>query len=166
MIAAGVPVVPGSEGAIGDEDEALKVAADIGYPVMLKASAGGGGKGMRLVHSADDLPKAFRAAASEARNAFGDETVYIEKAVLEPRHIEVQILGGPDGRSLWLGERECSMQRRHQKVIEETPSTFVSDDLRRQMGEVACRAADAVDYVGAGTVEFLMDRDHNFYFLK
>ena len=135
MIAAGVPVVPGSEGAIGNEDEALTVAADIGYPVMLKASAGGGGKGMRLVHSADDLPKAFRAAASEARNAFGDETVYIEKAVLEPRHIEVQILGGPDGRSLWLGERECSMQRRHQKVIEETPSTFVNDDLRRQMGK-------------------------------
>ena len=166
MIAAGVPVVPGSEGAIGDEDEALKVAGEIGYPVMLKASAGGGGKGMRLVHTSEELPKAFRAAASEAKNAFGDETVYIEKAVLEPRHIEVQILGGPDGRSVWLGERECSMQRRHQKVIEETPSVFVDEDLRRQMGEVACRAADAVDYVGAGTVEFLMDRDHNFYFLE
>jgi acetyl-CoA carboxylase biotin carboxylase subunit len=138
----------------------------MGYPIMLKAAAGGGGKGMRLVPDAESLPGAFRAASSEARNSFGDDTVYIEKAVIEPRHIEIQVLSGPDGKAIWLGERECSMQRRHQKIIEETPSLLVTDEVREKMGEVACRAADAVDYVGAGTVEFLMDKDRNFYFLE
>jgi acetyl-CoA carboxylase biotin carboxylase subunit len=166
MVAAGVPCVPGSDGAIESEEEGLKVAAQMGYPIMLKAAAGGGGKGMRLVPDAESLPGAFRAASSEARNSFGDDTVYIEKAVIEPRHIEIQVLSGPDGKAIWLGERECSMQRRHQKIIEETPSLLVTDEVREKMGEVACRAADAVDYVGAGTVEFLMDKDRNFYFLE
>ncbi len=166
MVAAGVPCVPGSDGAIATEEEALKIAAGMGYPIMLKAAAGGGGKGMRLVPDADSLPGAFRAASSEARNSFGDDTVYIEKAVIEPRHIEIQVLSGPDGKAIWLGERECSMQRRHQKIIEETPSMLVTEEVRQKMGEVACRAADAVDYVGAGTVEFLMDKDRNFYFLE
>ena len=132
---------------------------------MLKAAAGGGGKGMRQFPDAN-LAGGFRAASSEARNSFGDDTVYIEKAVIEPRHIEIQVLSGPDGKAIWLGERECSMQRRHQKIIEETPSMLVTEEVRQKMGEVACRAADAVDYVGAGTVEFLMDKDRNFYFLE
>ena len=166
MVAAGVPCVPGSDGALESEEEALQTAARFGYPIMLKAAAGGGGKGMRLVDNAEALPGAFRAASSEAKNSFGDETVYIEKAVVEPRHIEIQVLSGPDGKAIWLGERECSMQRRHQKIIEETPSSLVTDEVRKKMGEVACRAADAVHYVGAGTVEFLMDRDRNFYFLE
>jgi acetyl-CoA carboxylase biotin carboxylase subunit len=159
MEAAGVP-------SVETEEEALRVADEIGFPVMLKAAAGGGGKGMRLISSRDELPRAYRSASNEAKNAFGDETVYIEKAVIEPRHIEIQVLSGPDGKAIWLGERECSMQRRHQKIIEETPSVLLDDDIRQKMGEVACRAADAVDYIGAGTVEFLMDRDRNFYFLE
>ena len=166
MKSAGVPCVPGSEGPVKSLEEATQQADEMGFPVMLKASAGGGGKGMRLVGSKDEMSSAFRAATSEARNAFGDDTVYIEKAIIEPRHVEIQILSGPDGRAIWLGERECSMQRRHQKVIEETPSTAISEEVRRRMGEVACKAAEAVDYVGAGTVEFLVDRDENFYFLE
>lgn len=165
MKKANVPVVPGSD-PLESAEEALAVAETFGYPVMLKASAGGGGKGMRLIHSPKDLESGYRAAKSEARSAFGDDTVYLEKAVINPRHIEIQILSGPDGQALWLGERECSMQRRHQKVIEETPSTLVNDDLRERMGKVACQAAVAVDYVGAGTVEFLVDGEGNFYFLE
>ncbi len=166
MKKAGVPVVPGSEGALATVEDASRFAKDIGYPVMLKASAGGGGKGMRLVETSADMPGAFRSASSEAQNAFGDATVYIEKAIIQPRHVEIQILSGPEGKALWLGERECSMQRRHQKVIEETPCSILDEDLRRTMGEVACRAADAVGYVGAGTVEFLLDQNNQFYFLE
>ncbi len=166
MIAAGVPVVPGSDGAIETEEEALAFAKKIGFPILLKAAAGGGGKGMRLVEKESELFKAFKGARNEARNAFGDDTVYIEKAIIDPRHIEMQILGGPDGKSIWMGERECSMQRRHQKVIEETPSPAVNEELRKRMGEVAVKAADAVDYVGAGTIEFLLDQKGEFYFLE
>ncbi|MEZ4271858.1 MAG: acetyl-CoA carboxylase biotin carboxylase subunit [Myxococcota bacterium] len=166
MRLANVPSVPGSDGPLADEAQAVRIAEKIGFPIMLKASAGGGGKGMRFVESAKDVAEALRAARSEAENAFGDSTVYMEKAIVQPRHVEIQIMGGPDGRSIWLGERECSMQRRHQKVIEETPCIAIDETIRRAMGEVACRAADAVDYVGAGTVEFLLDADKNFYFLE
>lgn len=166
MKAAKVPTVPGSDGPLRDETEALKVAKKIGYPVMLKAAAGGGGKGMRMVKEESEMTSALRAARSEAKSAFGDDTVYLEKVIVNPRHVEIQIMSGPDSRTIWLGERECSMQRRHQKVIEETPSMAISDDVRRQMGEVACRAAEAVDYVGAGTCEFLVDEKQNFYFLE
>ena len=165
MDAAKVPSVPGTQG-LRDDDEALKSAEKLGYPVMLKASAGGGGKGMRLVDNAEQLTKALRGARSEALNAFGDDTVYLEKAIVEPRHVEIQIFSGPDGKTVWLGERECSMQRRHQKIVEETPSPAIDDATRRAMGEVACRAAEAVSYVGAGTVEFLVDAKQNFYFLE
>lgn len=166
MMRAGVPTVPGSEGAVPNEEVARSVAGKMGYPVMLKAAAGGGGKGMRIVHRAEDMAGAFRAACSEAKNAFGDDSVYIEKAIINPKHIEIQVFSGPDSRTVYFGERECSMQRRHQKVIEEAPSPVVDEDLRRRMGEVACRAAEAVNYVGAGTVEFLLDTDKNFYFLE
>ncbi len=165
MTKAGVPVVPGSE-VLTSVEMAQAEAEKVGYPVMLKASAGGGGKGMRAVNEPSEIANALRGAQSEARNAFGDDAVYLEKLIVEPRHIEIQIMSGPDGRAIWLGERECSLQRRHQKVIEETPSPLVDEEMRRKMGEVACRAADAVDYVGAGTVEFLADMDRNFYFLE
>ncbi len=162
MTKAGVPVVPGSDGAIPTEEEARAFADKIGYPVMLKASAGGGGKGMRAVYKPEDLASAYRGARSEAKSAFGDDSVYIEKVVVRPRHVEIQVFGGPDGKSVWLGERECSMQRRHQKVIEETPSMAIDEKIRKAMGEVACRAADAVGYVGAGTCEFLVDPSGSF----
>lgn len=165
MMKAGVPTVPGSP-ALTDETQARQLADKMGYPVMLKASAGGGGKGMRIVHKAEDLASSFRAAASEAKNAFGDDTVYMEKAILTPRHIEIQVFSGPDGKTYFIGERECSMQRRHQKIIEETPSAILDATMRQKMGEVACRAAEAVGYRGAGTVEFLVDADKNFYFLE
>ena len=129
MEAAGVPCVPGSDGPVESEEEALKIADEIGFPVMLKAAAGGGGKGMRLISKREELPRAYTSASNEARNAFGDATVYIEKAVIEPRHIEIQVLSGPDGKAIWLGERECSMQRRHQKIIEETPSVLLDDEI-------------------------------------
>ncbi len=167
MVKAGVPVVPGSDGPVADVDEAQAAAKKLGYPVLLKASAGGGGKGMRLVHKEAELKEALRAARSEANNAFGDDTVYIEKAILAPKHIEIQVFGDQDGNVVWLGERECSMQRRHQKVIEESPSPVIDEALRAQMGEVACRAAQAVHYVGAGTCEFLFDpQTRAFYFLE
>lgn len=165
MEAANVPCVPGTP-PLASLQEAERAAQEIGYPILLKASAGGGGKGMRLVTGPDGIAGAFRGARSEAGSAFGDDTIYIEKAIVRPRHIEIQIVGGPDGKSVWLGERECSMQRRHQKVIEETPAFGVADDLRRKMGDTACRAADAVGYVGAGTVEFLLDPSGVFYFLE
>jgi acetyl-CoA carboxylase biotin carboxylase subunit len=165
MQKAGVPVVPGSD-KIKSVDDARAAAKAAGYPVMLKASAGGGGKGMRIVHNESELASALRGAQSEAKNAFGDESVYLEKAILRPRHIEIQIMAGPNGKAVWLGERECSMQRRHQKVIEETPSAVVDEKMRRAMGEVACKAAEAVGYVGAGTIEFLVDEDRTFYFLE
>ena len=161
-----VPVVPGTERPLGDDAEAARIATEVGYPVMVKAAMGGGGKGMRLVRTPGELPGALRAARSEASAAFGDAAVYIERYVEEPRHIEVQVLGDGHGHVVHLGERECSIQRRHQKLIEESPSPFVDPDLRGRMGEAACRIAAAVGYVNAGTVEFLVDGDRNFYFLE
>ena len=162
----GVPLVPGTTQPLADGAEAARLARDIGYPVMIKAAMGGGGKGMRLVHAYSELEGALRAARSEAGSAFGDATVYIERYITEPRHIEVQVLADAHGTVVHLGERECSIQRRHQKLIEESPSPFVDADMRRRMGEAACRLAGAVGYVNAGTVEFLVDRERNFYFLE
>ncbi len=163
---AGVPVAPGSDGPVPTVDEALAIAERIGYPVLLKAAAGGGGKGMRTVRSADELPIAFRLAASEAMAAFGDDRLYLEKLLEGVRHVEIQVLADRYGNIVHLGERECSIQRRRQKLIEEAPSTVVDPDLRRRMGEVAIQVAQVVNYENAGTVEFLLDRDKNFYFLE
>jgi acetyl-CoA carboxylase biotin carboxylase subunit len=165
MQAADVPVVPGSE-ALGNGAEAANFAAEIGLPVMVKAAAGGGGKGMRRVDDPEAVERAFEAARSEAQKSFGDDRVYVEKFLQRPRHIEVQILADQQGNCVHLFERECSIQRRHQKVIEEAPSPFLDETLRAQMGAVAVQAAKAVDYVGAGTVEFLCDADRRFYFLE
>jgi acetyl-CoA carboxylase biotin carboxylase subunit len=166
-IAAGVPVVPGTTEPLGSFEEARDVAASFGYPVMLKASAGGGGKGMRLVENEQDLKNALEAAQSEAEASFGDSAVYVEKAIVRPRHIEIQVFSDKHGNHVHLGERECSIQRRHQKVIEECPSPINSTELRQKMGECALLVAKAVDYVGAGTVEFLVsDLDKSFYFLE
>jgi len=163
---AGVSCVPGTDGAVSDVAAAMKAAAVIGYPVMVKASAGGGGKGMRVVQSEAELPEAMRAAMTEAANAFGDDRVFIEKFVVSPRHIEIQVLGDTHGHVIYLGERECSVQRRHQKVIEEAPSSFISEATRKAMGEQAVELAKAVDYVSAGTVEFIVGADQDFYFLE
>jgi acetyl-CoA carboxylase biotin carboxylase subunit len=165
-ITMGVPVVPGTEQPVSDDAEAARVAERVGYPVMVKAAMGGGGKGMRLVRAPGDLAGALRAARSEAGAAFGDAAVYIERYVEEPRHIEIQVLADAHGSVVSLGERECSIQRRHQKLVEESPSSFVTPEMRRRMGEAACRVAAAVGYVNAGTVEFLVDRERNFYFLE
>lgn len=166
-IEAGVPIVPGTTEPLKSADEALEVANEMGFPVMLKASAGGGGKGMRLVESEADLKNALEAAQSEATASFGDDAVYVEKAVVCPRHIEIQIFSDKHGNHVHLGERECSIQRRHQKVIEECPSPIGDADLRQKMGECAVLVAKAVNYVGAGTVEFLVsDLDKSFYFLE
>jgi acetyl-CoA carboxylase biotin carboxylase subunit len=166
MMDAGVPVVPGGRDPLPDLETAQRAADEIGYPIMLKAASGGGGKGMRMVPSADELPSAYRAARSEARASFGDDAVYAEKFVVQPRHVEIQILGDEYGKIVSLGERECSLQRRHQKVVEEAPSPVVDADLRRRMGEAAVLAAKAVNYVNAGTVEFLLDARGEFYFLE
>ncbi len=166
MMDAGVPVVPGGRDPLADLDAAAAAAEEIGYPVMLKAAAGGGGKGMRRVDGPDDLAGAFRAARSEAAASFGDDAVYMEKYIVEPRHVEIQVLGDSHGRVVSLGERECSLQRRHQKVVEEAPSPVVSPELRRRMGEAAIRAAEAAGYTNAGTVEFLLDSSGEFYFLE
>ena len=167
-IAAGVPVVPGTESPVSDPLEARKVAAEVGYPVLLKAAAGGGGKGMRLVESEAHLESALRDASSEAERAFGSRLVYIERAVLRARHVEIQVLGDSYGHMIHLGERECSIQRRHQKVMEECPSPLMSrrPDLREQMGAAALKAARAAGYYNAGTVEFLVDDQDRFYFLE
>jgi len=167
-IAAGTPVVPGTEHALSGLEEARSAASALGYPVLLKASAGGGGKGMRRVDGERELQAALRDAASESGRAFGNSEVYIEKLVEDPRHIEIQILGDHHGHLIHLGERECSIQRRHQKVMEECPSPFMAShpDLRQRMGEAAVRVARAAGYTNAGTVEFLVDRDANFYFLE
>jgi len=162
----GVPMVPGTIEPVASDAEAARAAGEIGYPVMLKAAMGGGGKGMRLVRRADDLPEALRAARAEAGAAFGDAAVYFERALEAPRHIEIQILADTHGHVIHLGERECSIQRRHQKLVEECPSPFVDAALRARMGEAACRLARAAGYVNAGTVEFLVDADRNFYFLE
>ncbi len=166
MQEAGVPVPPGTMEAIHKIEEAQLVAERIGYPVLIKAAAGGGGKGMRLVRRPEEFSSAFRAAQSEARSAFGDERVYVEKYLQEPRHIEFQILADAYGRVIHLFERECSIQRRHQKVIEEAPSVLLTPELRERMGQAAIRAAKACGYVNAGTVEFLVDAERNFYFME
>jgi acetyl-CoA carboxylase biotin carboxylase subunit len=166
MEKAGVPFVPGTSRALESVQQARDAAAKIGYPVMLKAAAGGGGKGMRLVHNAQGLQPALEAAQSEAQRAFGDGEVYLEKAILNPRHIEMQVLADEHGNTVYLGERECSIQRRHQKVLEEAPSPLVDAGMRRRMGEIAVRVAKAADYCNAGTVEFLVDAEKNFYFLE
>jgi acetyl-CoA carboxylase, biotin carboxylase subunit len=162
----GVPVVPGTESPVTDDAEAARVAAEVGYPLMIKAAMGGGGKGMRLVRAAGELAGALRAARSEAGGAFGDTSVYIERYVQEPRHVEIQVLADTHGSVVHLGERECSIQRRHQKLVEESPSPGLTAEMRARMGEAACRLAAAVGYVNAGTVEFLVDRRREFYFLE
>jgi acetyl-CoA carboxylase, biotin carboxylase subunit len=166
MVKKGIPVLPGSQGIVSEEKEAVESAKRIGYPVIIKATAGGGGRGMRVVMQEEDLLSAFQTAQAEAKSAFGDSGVYLEKYFLEPRHIEVQILADEKGRTVYLGERDCSIQRRHQKLIEESPSSAVGESLRREIGAMAVEAAKTVDYCNAGTVEFLLDKDHRFYFME
>jgi acetyl-CoA carboxylase biotin carboxylase subunit len=166
MIKAGVPVIQGSPGVVEDEDKALRCAREVGYPVILKASAGGGGRGMRIVRAQADLVAAFRAAQAEAASAFGVPDVYIEKYVDAPRHIEIQVMADTRGNVVHLGERECSIQRRHQKIVEESPSTFITEKMRARMGKTAVDAARAVQYVNAGTIEFLVDSQQNYYFME
>ncbi|MBP7407961.1 MAG: acetyl-CoA carboxylase biotin carboxylase subunit [Flavobacteriales bacterium] len=166
MIAAGVPVVPGTEGLVTDIALAKKEAKRIGYPVILKATAGGGGKGMRLVWKEEEFQEAFEKASQEAGAAFGNAGMYMEKYILEPRHIEIQIAGDQYGTFCHMSERDCSIQRRHQKLVEETPSPFMTKALRKKMGEAAIKAAASVNYEGVGTVEFLVDKNRNFYFME
>ena len=166
MKAAGVPCVPGSDGIIKDFEECQKLAIETGYPVMLKATAGGGGKGMRAVWKEEDLLKAWEGARQESAAAFGNDGMYMEKLIEEPRHIEIQIVGDSTGKACHLSERDCSVQRRHQKLTEETPSPFMTDELRERMGEAAVKAAEFINYEGAGTVEFLVDKHRNFYFME
>lgn len=162
----GVPVVPGSEGAAGTLEDTIVLAESIGYPIIIKASAGGGGRGMRLAHNKSALKEALGMARLEAGAAFGNDEVYIEKYIEEPRHIEIQILGDEHGNIIHLGERDCSLQRRHQKLLEEAPSSFVDEELRSRLGEAALKAARAANYSSAGTVEFLVDKNKNFYFIE
>ncbi|MCP4546069.1 MAG: acetyl-CoA carboxylase biotin carboxylase subunit [bacterium] len=166
MVAAGISVIPGSDGAVSDPVEAKRLAAEIGYPIMLKAASGGGGKGMRVVRGDDKMDSALRATREEAGKSFADDAVFIERYVEKPRHIEIQVMADTHGNVIHLGERECSIQRRHQKVVEECPSPLVDDEMRSQMGEMAVQVARAVNYVGAGTVEFIVDADRNFFFLE
>jgi acetyl-CoA carboxylase biotin carboxylase subunit len=166
LVQAGLPVVPGTTRNLESLEQVERIATEIGYPVMLKASAGGGGKGLRLVHSPAELESAYRTARSEAQNAFNDPSVYLEKYLDRPRHVEIQILGDRHGNLIYLGERECSLQRRHQKVMEECPSPVVDEDLRRRMGKTAVRIGKLAGYWNAGTVEFLLDQERNFYFLE
>lgn len=166
MIKSGVPVIPGTEGSIGTVEEALEEADRIGYPVMVKASAGGGGRGIRIVRSKEDLKKAFETAKNEAKVAFGDDTMYMEKFIEKPRHIEFQILADNYGNAIHLGERDCSVQRRNQKVLEEAPCAVMTEELRKKMGEVAVKAAKTVNYKSTGTIEFLVDKNFDFYFME
>ncbi len=166
MQAVGVPIVPGSPGPVEDVDEALRFANDIGFPVIIKASAGGGGKGMRVAADPDDFARAFQLARSEALSAFGNGDVYVEKYLARPRHIEFQIMGDSHGNVIHLGERDCSVQRRHQKLIEEAPSPAMTPELRKAMGDAAVRGAKAINYVGAGTIEMLLNEDNSFYFME
>lgn len=166
MKSFGVPVVPGSDGPVKDVDEALKIAKDIGFPVMIKASAGGGGKGMRVAHNDISFVKNFEMAQTEAQNAFGNGEVYLEKFIEEPRHIEIQVFGDGKGNAWHFFERECSIQRRHQKLLEEAPSPFLNDRLRQKMGEVSVQAVSKLGYENAGTIEYLVDKNGNFYFME
>ncbi|MGM5629271.1 acetyl-CoA carboxylase biotin carboxylase subunit [Apibacter raozihei] len=166
MKEAGVPTVPGSEGLIGSYEEAKKIAKEIGYPVMIKATAGGGGKGMRAIWKEEDLTKSWESAVQEAEAAFGNGGMYMEKLIEEPRHIEIQIAGDKYGKAIHLSERDCSVQRRHQKLTEETPSPFMTDELREEMGKAAIKAAEYIGYEGVGTIEFLVDKHRNFYFME
>ena len=166
MKAAGIPTIPGSEGIIESFEDALKIGNKIGYPIMLKATAGGGGKGMREVWNKEEFSKAWESATKEAKASFGDDGMYIEKLIEEPRHIEIQIVGDSTGRACHLSERDCSIQRRHQKLTEETPSPFLDDRLRKKMGEAAVKATKFIKYEGAGTIEFLVDKHKKFYFME
>ena len=166
MKAAGVPTVPGSDGLIPDFETCEKLAKKIGYPVMLKATAGGGGKGMRAVWKKEDLKDAWDSARQESKAAFGNDSMYMEKLIEEPRHIEIQVIGDAFGKACHLSERDCSIQRRHQKLAEETPSPFMTEALRKKMGDAAVNAAEAIKYEGAGTVEFLVDKHRNYYFME
>ena len=166
MQAAGVPTIPGSEGILASYEETEKLAQEMGYPVMLKATAGGGGKGMRAVWNQEDLKPAWDSARQEAAAAFGNDGMYMEKLIEEPRHIEIQVIGDSKGRACHLSERDCSVQRRHQKLTEETPSPFLNESLREEMGQAAIKAAEFINYEGAGTVEFLVDKHGNFYFME
>lgn len=166
MIESGVPVVPGSEGLVESVDEAKEICDEIGYPVIIKASSGGGGRGMRVVHEKENLQQNYNMCKSEAETAFDDPAVYIEKFVQDPHHVEIQVLGDQHGNVIHLGERDCSLQRRHQKILEESPSPLMTPELREEMGQAAIDAAKAVDYEGAGTVEFLVDKDRKFYFME
>lgn len=166
MKEAGVPTIPGSEGLLDTIEQGIKIANEMGYPVILKATAGGGGRGMRIVKSESDFKKAWDDARQEAGAAFGNDGLYLEKFVEEPRHIEIQIVGDSSGRACHLSERDCSIQRRHQKLVEETPSPFMTDELREAMGKAAIKGAEAIAYEGAGTIEFLVDKHRNFYFME
>ncbi len=166
MIKAGIPVVPGSDGTIEDPAEALKVAKEIGFPVIVKATAGGGGKGMRIIHEESEFSKQWTQAQQEAEASFNNGALYVEKFIENPRHIEIQVIGDQFGNGAHLSERDCSIQRRHQKLAEETPSPFITDELRRKMGEAAVKAVKAIKYEGVGTVEFLVDDKRNFYFIE
>jgi len=166
MESAGVPIVPGGEGVLSDAEEAKKIANEMGYPIMLKATAGGGGRGMRLVKKENELINLYEIAYQEALNGFGNGDLYIEKFIEHPRHIEIQILGDAIGNVIQFGERDCSIQRRHQKLIEESPSPAVDDKIREEMGKAAIAGAKAIDYVGVGTIEFLLDKNKNFYFME
>ncbi|MEQ9398565.1 MAG: acetyl-CoA carboxylase biotin carboxylase subunit [Longimicrobiales bacterium] len=166
MKEAGVPTVPGSEGIIDEPGEAMAVADEIGFPIMIKATAGGGGKGMRIAEDRESFPKMVAAAQNEAKAAFGNAGVYLERCIIKPRHVEIQVFGDHHGRVIHLGERECSIQRRHQKLIEEAPSPALTPALRAEMGEAAVKAGKAIDYVGAGTVEFLLDQSGEFFFME
>jgi acetyl-CoA carboxylase biotin carboxylase subunit len=162
----GIPVIPGSDGSIKDLKQAILVCEDIGYPVLLKAAAGGGGKGIRLVNSFEELEKNYNIVKQEAKNSFNDDEIYIEKYIKEPRHIEIQILADEHGNIVHLGERDCTIQRNHQKLIEETPSTIIDEKLRNKMGNIAVKVAKIAGYTNCGTVEFLVDHDKNFYFME
>jgi acetyl-CoA carboxylase biotin carboxylase subunit len=166
MIAAGVPCVPGSDGLLESAQQALELAPKVGYPVIIKATAGGGGRGMRIIWKEEDMVSNFESASKEAEAAFGNGAMYMEKYIEEPRHIEIQVVGDQYGKACHLSERDCSVQRRHQKLVEETPSPFMTDELRERMGEAAIKAALAVKYEGVGTVEFLVDKHRNFYFME
>lgn len=166
MKEAGVPVIPGSDGSVKGLKDAIQIAESIGYPVMLKAAAGGGGKGIRVVYNSDEIEKAYNIVKQEAKNAFNDDEIYMEKFIQNPRHVEIQILADEHGNVIHLGERDCTVQRNHQKIIEETPSTAIDEKIRNKMGAAAVKAAKIAGYTSCGTVEFLVDKDKNFYFME